>query len=155
ATPDALLRAATRMRELGYGNLDAHTPYPVPGLSQALGLPRSRVSLFAGLGGLTGVSLGYLMQWFANAWDYRINVGGRAAHAAPSFIPITFELGVLLGAFGAFFGALALMRLPRPYHPAFEVDAFLRASDDRFWLSIGFEPPEFEKKEATNELRRL
>ena len=155
ADAEGMLRAARRLREVGFARLDTHSPYPVEGTSEALGLPRSRVPLLVAGGALLGVGGGYLMQWYCNAVNWPINVGGRPPHSPPSFIPITFELGVLLGAFAAFFGVLALMRLPRPYHPAFEVDAFLRASIDRFWVSVAFDPDEFGKKDAARELSAL
>ena len=154
-SPEELLYAARRMRERGYKNLDAHTPCPVPGLSEALGFRKSKVPLIVCVFGLSGATLGFLMQWWCNGVDYPIIVGGRPFLSAPSFIPITFECGVLLGALSAFFGLLALMRLPKPYHPVFEVDAFKTASLDRYWISIGFPPGEFEKKRAMLELERL
>jgi hypothetical protein len=154
-SPERLLRAARHLRERGFRNLDAHTPHPVPGLSFALGLGRSRIPLMVLCGGLGGATGGYLMQWWCNARDFAINVGGRPMHAPPSFVPITFECGILLGAFAAFFGVLALMRLPKPYHPVFEVDAFKNASVDHYWISAGFDPADFEKKSALAELERL
>src|SRR5262249_39309584 len=128
---EELVHATRAMRDQGYQHLDAHTPFPVPGLPEALALPRSRVPLLVLIGGLSGAVLGYLMQWWTNAVDFPINVGGRPLQSAPSFIPITFECGVLLGGLTAFFGALALMRLPKPYHPVFEVPAFKSATLDR------------------------
>jgi len=155
ATPQGMLGAVRHLRRLGYKNLDTYSPYPVEGSSEALGLPRSRVALFVLVGGLVGATLGYLLQYFCNVYDFPINIGGRPPHSPPTFIPITFEVGVLLGAFSAFFGVMALMRLPKPYHPVFEVEAFRRASIDRFWVSIAFAPAEFEKKHAAEELSRL
>ena len=38
--PEALLDGTTKMREAGYKDLDTHTPYPVHGLEEALGLKR-------------------------------------------------------------------------------------------------------------------
>ena len=154
-SPEELLHAARKMREHGYRYLDAHTPFPIPGLSEALGLPKSVVPYLVGFFGLSGASLGFLMQWWCNGVDFPINVGGRPLLSAPSFIPITFECGVLLGSLAAFFGVLALMRLPKPYHPVFEVDAFKTATLDRFWISIGFPPDDFEKKAATLQLEKL
>lgn len=133
---DPMLAAARQLRALGYTALDAHTPYPLPDLDAALGIAKSRIPLLVLLGGLLGVSAGYLMQWWCNAVDWPINVGGRPAHAAPSFIPITFEVGILLGAFGAFFGLFAFIGLPRLHHPLFEVAEFRSASVDRFWISV-------------------
>ncbi|HEX2570525.1 MAG TPA: DUF3341 domain-containing protein [Polyangia bacterium] len=136
ADSDALFAAARRLREEGFQDLDAHSPYPLHGAAEALGLRRSRVPLFVLIGGLTGVALGYLMQWWMNAVDYPIIVGGRPTHSPPSNIPITFETGILLAVLSAFFGAMALFGLPRPYHPVFRVDAFRRASVDELWLSV-------------------
>ena len=62
---------------------------------------------------------------------------------------------MLLGAFAAFFGVIALMRLPKPYHPVFEVEAFHRAMVDRFWVGVAFDPAEFEKRHAAEELQRM
>lgn len=135
-TSDALLAAARRLREQGFADLDAHSPYPLHGAAEALGLKRSRVPLFVLIGGLTGVTLGYLMQWWMNAVDYPILVGGRPAHSPPSNIPITFETGILLAVLSAFFGAMALFGLPQHYHPVFRVHAFRRASVDQLWLSV-------------------
>jgi Protein of unknown function (DUF3341) len=155
ASPEQLLGAARGMRERGYAYLDAHAPFPVPGLSEALGLPKSKVPYLVGCFGLGGAALGFLMQWWCNGVDFPINVGGRPLLSAPSFIPITFECGVLAGALAAFFGVLALMRLPKPYHPVFEVDAFKTATLDRFWISVGFAPGDFGKKRALADLTRL
>jgi hypothetical protein len=82
------------------------------------------------------VLAGYSMMVFMNAIDFPINVGNRPPHSAPAFVPITFELMVLFGGVSAFVGSMVLMRLPQPYHPVFESEAFLRASVDGFFLSV-------------------
>ena len=63
-------------------------------------------------------------------------MGGRPLLSLPAWIPITFELAVLLTAFGVFFGVLGLSRLPQPYHPVFEHEAFRSASTHGYWLSV-------------------
>jgi hypothetical protein len=134
--PEKMLGAARRLREMGYTDLDAYTPYPLHDADDALKVPRSKVPLLVAAGGFTGAVSGYLLQWFANVKDFPINVGGRPIHAWPLNIPITFELGVLLAALSAFIGVFALSGLPRPHHPVFEVEGFRRASVDRFWVSV-------------------
>ncbi len=133
---EPMLEAARKLRESGETGLDAYTPYPVHGTSEALGLPKSKVPLLALIGGLLGASTGYGMQWWMNASSYPLNVGGRPLHSAPSWVPITFELGVLFAAFFIFFGSLGMFGLPRVYHPVFESAEFRRASIGTFWVSV-------------------
>lgn len=134
---DTVLAAARKLREAKVGVLDAYSPYPVHGMEEALGLPRSRVPLMALVCGVSGACGGYLLQWWCNAFDYRLNVGNRAPGGWPSNIPITFESGILLTALALFFGTIAFFfKLPRPYHPVFESEAFRSASLDAFWISI-------------------
>ena len=133
---EPLIEALRTLRESGETGLDAYTPYPVHGTSEALGLPKSKMPLLAFGGGMTGAISGYAMQWWMNAVDYPINVGGRPLHSAPSWVPITFELGVLFAAFALFFGSLGFFGLPRLYHPVFESEEFRRASVGTFWISV-------------------
>lgn len=136
-TPDGLLEGTRKMREKGWKGLDTHTPYPVHGIEAALGLGRPTIPKIVLAGGLAGAVLGYSMMYFMNAVDFPINIANRPPHSPPAFIPITFELAVLLGGSSAFFGSLlALFKLPQPYHPLFESANFLRASVDAYFLSI-------------------
>ncbi len=136
ATPDALVAATHKMREKGYQGMDTYSPYPLHGGSEALGLPPSRVPFIALGGALTGIITALAFQTWMNSIDYPLNVGGRPELSLPAWVPITFELAVLLAAFGIFFGLLGLSRLPQPYHPVFEHDAFRSASTHGFWLSV-------------------
>jgi hypothetical protein len=133
---ERLVDVASRLRIDGFGELDAYSPYPVHGIDAALGLKASRVPLIALGGGLFGVGFAYLMQWWTAAVDYPINVGGRPPHSPPAFVPIVFELGVLISALSIFFGLLLLWRLPRPHHPVFEVEEFRSASTHALWVSV-------------------
>lgn len=136
STSEKLLVACRSLREKGFEGIDAYSPYPLHGIEDALGLKKSKVPLIALIGGLTGVFTAYAFQYWFNAVDYPLNVANRPPHSAPAFIPITFELGVLLAALSIFFGLLILSGLPRPHHPVFEVDAFRSASTHAFWISI-------------------
>ncbi|HEX8908702.1 MAG TPA: DUF3341 domain-containing protein [Anaeromyxobacteraceae bacterium] len=149
----ALFAAARRLRALGHRRLDAHSPFPLHGAEEALGLARSKVPLIALIGGVAGAVGGYVMQWWMNGVDYVINVGNRPPHSPPANIPVTFECGILLASLFIVLGMFALCGFPRTYHPTFELDAFRTASVDALWLSAEVEP------EATGtvaeELRRL
>ena len=150
----SLLAAARSLREQGRGNLDLHTPYPVQGADEALGLRRSTVPLVALIAGVTGAVLGYLLQWYTVGFDWPLNVGNRPPHSPPAFVPVTFELGVLVSALSIFFGLLfAYFRFPRVHHPVFEVEEFRSASIDALWLSAEVEDGEAEAVAAA--LRKL
>lgn len=90
------------------------------------------------------------MQWYSALIHYPINVGGRPLVSWPSFIPISFELTILAAAFSAVLGMFALNHLPQPYHPVFNSERFLRASNDRFFLSVEASDPQFDA-EATRQ----
>ena len=53
------------------------------------------------IGGITGGTLGYLLQYYVTVWQFPINVAGRPLHSWPMYIVITFELTVLFAAFAA------------------------------------------------------
>jgi hypothetical protein len=133
---DALLEGTRKMREKGHAQVDTHTPYPVHGLEDALGIRRVRIPTLVLMAALTGICVAYGMMYFMNHVDFPINVGNRPPHSPPAFIPITFELMVLLGGTTAFLGLFALLKLPQPYHPVFEWENFSRASIDGFFLSV-------------------
>jgi len=133
---DALLEATRKIREAGQGELDTHTPYPVFGLEKALGLGRPLIPTIVLGGAIAGAFLAYSMIYFMNVLDWPINIGNRPPHSPPANIPITFELAVLLAGSSAFFGFFTLARLPKPYHPVFQSEAFRQASVDGFFLSI-------------------
>jgi hypothetical protein len=135
-SPDALVAAVRQARQAGYRKMDAYTPFPVEELNDALELGRSRVPLIVLVGGILGAALGYFMQYYIAVVDYPVNIGGRPLHSWPAFIPVTFEMTVLVAGLFAVLGMLALNGLPMPYHPVFNVPGFTLASQDRFFLCI-------------------
>ncbi len=147
-SPDTLVAASRRAVQAGYRRLDAYTPFPIEELHEALGIHRTYVPLIVLACGLLGAMAGYGLQYWASTIAYPVNIGGRPLHSWPAFIPVTFETTVLFAAFGAVFGMLALNRLPRPYHPIFNVPRFALASRDRFFLCIEAADPAYDR-EAT------
>lgn len=150
----ALLEAARALRAKGFSALDLHSPYPLHGAEEALGLRRSTVPLVALVAGIVGAASGYLLQWWTVGVDWPLNVGNRPPHSPPAFIPVTFELGVLFAALAIFLGLLfAYFKFPRVHHPVFEVEEFRSATIDRLWLSAAVGRTEADGVAA--ELRRL
>jgi hypothetical protein len=145
ASPDAVIAAARQLRSLGFRQVEAYTPYPVEGLDEVL-RPGRRLwlPLVIALGALFGAVWGYFIQYWDEALNYPINVGGRPHNSWPAFIVGDFEFTVLCAMAAAFFGLLAFCRLPRLYHPIFETAEFERASVDRFFLCVEARDPSFE-----------
>jgi hypothetical protein len=153
--PSALVAAARQARAAGYRRMDAYTPFPVEGLAEALELGSTRVPLLVLIGGLLGAGLGYFMQYYLMAVDYPINIGGRPYHSWPAFIPVTFEMTVLVAGVFAVLGMLALNGLPMPYHPVFNVPGFALASRDRFFLCIEAVDVKFDREGTRRFLESL
>jgi hypothetical protein len=154
-TPEALLEAARGLRESGFTRLSAFTPYPMEGLEEELGLRRSRIPVYVLLAALVGAGLAFLVQYWANGVSYPLDVGGRPLFSWPAFVPITFEMAVLAGAFAAVIGVLAGSGLPRLWHPLFQVEGFERATVDRFFLGVDRADPRFAPERLARELRDM
>ena len=139
-TGEALVKACRQVREKGFTDLDTHSPYPLEGGDEALGLKRSAVPKVALAGALNGMFGGMGMMVWMNGLNWPLNVGGRPPVSPLAYIPITFETTVLITSLSIFFGMLLMMRLPQPYHAVFELEAFRSAVVDGFWLSVA-QPP--------------
>ena len=153
-TPGELVHAARAAREAGFRRVEAYTPYPIEELTEVLE-ERSRLPLIVLLGGLSGGLGGWYLQYWVCTIAYPLNIGGRPYNSWPSFIPVIFELTVLGASLAAFFGLLALNRLPMPYHPLFNVDRFAQASRDRYFLAIHAADERFDATRTADFLRSL
>jgi Alternative complex III, ActD subunit len=148
--PTALVQATRTAYESGYRRMDAFSPFPIEELSEALGFHRTKMPLLILLGGITGAISGFALQYYCAVVSYPINVAGRPLNSWPSWIPVTFELTVLIASLTAVFGLLAVCGLPMPYHPLFHVPRFSRATRDGFFLCIEATDPRFDR-EATKD----
>jgi hypothetical protein len=152
---DELLVAAQRAHDAGYRCMDAYSPFPIEGLAEAIGHKHTAIPFIVLCGGIVGGLGGYFMEWFAMKVDYPLNIGGRPLHSWPIFIPITFELTVLIASLSAVIGMLALNKLPEPYHPVFNASGFERASTDKFFLCIESRDPKFDASATKKFLENL
>jgi hypothetical protein len=153
--PEDLVAAARAAHAAGYRRMDGYAPFPIEELGEALGFRRTRMPQVVLTGAIIGCLTGYLMQWYTAVVDYPINIGGRPFHTWPAFIPITFEMTVLIAALFAVLGMLALNGLPMPYHPLFNVDRFAGATRDRFFLCIEATDPRFDLAQTREFLQGL
>jgi molybdopterin-containing oxidoreductase family membrane subunit len=155
ATPAELYQACERVRDAGFTRWDAHSPFPVHGLSKAMGLRRSTLPWIVLVMALTGAALGFILQWWVHTTAYPLVISGKPFFTWPAFIPVTFEVSVLFGALGAVFGMLGLNRLPMHHHPLFKSKVFERASDDAFFISIESWDPRFDPADTAALLKSL
>jgi hypothetical protein len=153
--PTSLVSATERAHLEGYRCMDAYSPFPIEELHHALGARSTRLPLIVLIGGIVGCTGGYLLQYWASAIAYPLNVGGKPLHSWPAFIPVTFECTILVAALSAVLGMLALNRLPMPYHPVFNVPRFALASRNRFFLCIEAVDPKFDLEATRRFLETL
>lgn len=146
--PHDLLEAVKAVRAAGFTKIDTHTPFPIHGMDRAMGLPPSKLPWLVLGGGLTGVACAIAMQWWMNGYDYPFIIGGKPVVSYQAYVPIMFELMVLLSAFTTVLSLLALCFLPQPYHPLFTNKRFGRFSDDGFFLSIESKDPVWNEAKA-------
>jgi hypothetical protein len=164
-TPAQIMHAAERVRQAGYKWFDCHVPFPVHGLDRVMGVRPTILPVLVFFGGLTGTLAALGLQIFTNATDislpamflagYPFMISGKPYVSLPAFIPVTFELTVLLASLTAVFGMLILNGLPRLYHPLFKSRRFARATNDRFFLVIESRDPKFSRSRTEEFLQSL
>jgi hypothetical protein len=164
--PASLLHAAEKVRDAGYRWWDCHTPFPVHGLDKAMGIQRTILPLLVFGAGLTGTTVGFILQTFTNAtsislwalvWvtGYPFLISGKPLISLPAFIPVMFELTILLAATSCVGLMLLLNGLPWLSHPLLANKRFLRATDDRFFIVIQSRDPRFFRSRTEEFLKSL
>jgi hypothetical protein len=155
ADPNALVSACQRVRDAGYKRWDAHTPFPIHGMDDAMGIRGTRLPLIVLGGGVTGAGLALLMQWWMNAIDYPFLISGKPFFGLPAAIPVTFELTILFSALAAFLGMWGLNGMPRLHHPLLKHRRCWRATSDRFIIVIEASDPLFDGRRTREFLSTL
>jgi hypothetical protein len=117
-------------------------------MDRAMGIRGTRLPWIVLGGGLTGLGLALLMQWWMNAVDYPFMISGKPFFGLPAAIPVTFELTVLFSALTTFFGMWGLNGMPRLHHPLFTSERFLRVTSDRFFIALEASDPKFDLRSA-------
>lgn len=165
-TPAAIFEAAGKVRDAGYRYWDCHTPFPVHNLDRQMGVRRTFLPIVVFFAGLTGTTLAFALQSFTNSSDwsvwamvwvtgYPFLVSGKPLLSIPAFIPVIFELTVLLASLTAAGGMLLFNGLPRWNHPLLAHPGFLRASDDRFYIVVEARDPRYLRSKTEAFLKGL
>ena len=139
----SFLEAVRRVVDAGYTEMDAYSPFPVEGAAEAMNLRRTGVPPLTLIGGILGLVGGFSLQYWVAVIAYPLDIGGRPLNSWPYFVPISYEMTILFASWITLLGMLALNGLPRPHHPVFNVPAFARASQDRFFVVIEASDPKF------------
>ena len=130
---DVLMDAVSKIRKAGVKIHEVYSPFPVHGLDEVLGYNRSRLPIAAFLFGMLGTILALTMQFYMMKFDWPMIIGGKDFAAFPSFIPVTFEMTVLLSAFGMV-GVFLVSSNLKPWGQPKIFD--LRITDDKHVIAI-------------------
>lgn len=147
---DVLLHAVEKIRGSGVKIHEVYSPFPVHGLDEVLGYKRTRLPIAAFMFGLTGTSLALLMQIWMLGYDWPMIIGGKNFASLPPFIPVTFELTVLLSALGMVATFLIVSDM-KPYKWPKQFD--LRSTDDKHVVAIDLGSNKTAKDEISKILR--
>jgi len=150
-----LLVAARKVREAGYKKYDAYSPFPIHGMDDAMGLKPSKLGWIVLAHGLVGFFGAIALMVWTSSVDYPLNISGKPNINAPAFIPVLFELTVLLSAFGAVFGMFYLNDMPKHHNPLFNSDRFSRVTDDKFFICIESSDMLFDQQKTTHFLTEI
>lgn len=153
--PEELVQATRRARRAGYLRMDAYTPFPVEGLAEELGFHHTYLPVIVLIGGLIGCAAGFFLQYWISTIAYPLDIGGRPDNSWPAFIPVTFEMTILVASLTAVLGMLGLNGLPMPYHPLFNSPRFALASRNRFFLCIEATDRKFDREATAKFLSEL
>lgn len=157
------VRCARAVRDAQYTKFDVLSPFPIHGIDEAMGIKPTILPWIVLICGTTGCLTGIVLTIYTMAappdlalpspWGptpgYQFPISGKPLLSIPAFIPVIFELTILLSAFGAVFGMLLLNRLPMMYRPLFKVPSVRRATEDRIVIVVEAIDPKFDVNEVS------
>jgi hypothetical protein len=145
---DVLLSAVKNVRSAGVKIHEVFSPYPVHGLDDALGYKRSRLPIAAFMFGVLGTTLALTMQGYMLAIDWPMIIGGKN-YASVTYVPVTFELTVLLSALGMV-GTFLIVSNMRPWAKPRIFDK--RSTDDKHIMAVDLDENKVSEAEITRVL---
>jgi len=144
---DVLLSAVKKIRASGVKIHEVFTPYPIHGLDEALGYKRSRLPIAAFMFGFLGTALALLMQSYMMATDWPMIIGGKN-YMSVTYVPVTFELTVLLSALGMV-GTFLIVSNMKPWSNPRIFDE--RSTDDKHVMAVDLDV----NKATSDEITRI
>ncbi len=154
-TPEALVEAGKKIYGMGYRKLDAMSPFPVHGIDDAIGIPRSKLGWIVVCFAMLGMAAAQGLIYYVGVINYALVIGGKPLFDFTFSIPVTFELTVLFSGISTTVGIFAMNGLPQLYHPTMKYKQFHRGSDDRFLLVVEADDPKFSPDRTSEDLKSL
>ena len=117
-----LVEAAKKVKDAGFTKIEAISPFPLHGIDDALGIPRSWIPFVTFVFGLAGAAFGTWFTWWVSAVDYPLVIAGKPFWSLPAFIPIIFECTILFAALSSVGTLIAVCGLPKVDPPTIDPD---------------------------------
>ncbi|MEM6505877.1 MAG: DUF3341 domain-containing protein [Planctomycetota bacterium] len=164
---DDIINAANTVREAGYKKIDAHSPFPVHGIDDALGIKPTILPWIVLSMGLTGMTTGLILTTYTmGVWSepgivpvnfepYDYLISGKPFNSLAGFIPVIFELTIMFSAYTAVFAMFLLNKLPLLNNPLLKSRRFRRATDDRFFIAIEAKDAQFDAQQSADFVKNL
>ena len=164
-TVDAVVAAAEAARDAGYHKFDVHSPFPIHGIDEAMGIKPTLLPYVTLIVGITGTLAGavltiYTMGIYPNIpflpemlKGYEYLISGKPEISLPAYIPVLFETTILAAAIATVVGMYLLNKLPMLYHPLLGKKSFKRVTDDRFFLVIESKDQKYDPEQTAAFLR--
>jgi hypothetical protein len=147
----AVLKAIKIVRDGGAKIHEVFSPFPIHGIDEALGYKRSRLPQAAFMFGALGLTLALVMQYWMMGYDWPMIIGGKNFASLPPFVPVTFELTVLLSALGMV-GTFMIASNLKPYSKPRIFDT--RITDNKHVMAIDLGENELSSKEISELLAK-
>lgn len=143
---DIALKAVKSIRAANVKIHEVFSPFPIHGIDEALGYKRSRLPQAAFMFGALGTTLALTMQFWMLGYDWQMIIGGKNFASLPPFVPVSFELTVLLSALGMVATFLIASDL-KPYKKPRIFD--IRITDDKHVIAIDLGENKLGKEEIS------
>jgi hypothetical protein len=153
--PAQLLYAAEKIKDAGYKKFDCHSPFPIHGMDDAMGLKRSPLGWIVGTVAFFALLGGFTLEWWTSTIEYPIVISGKPFFSYQAYGPVAFAIMVLFSAFAALFGMMALNKFPMWYHKLFDSGKTAKITNDGFVVSIDTDDPNFDQTKTKSFLENI
>ena len=153
--PAQLLQAAEKLKNAGYKKFDCHSPFPIHGMDDAMGMKRSPLGWIVGTVAFIALFSGFALEWWTSTIDYPLVISGKPFFSYQAYGPVAFAIMVLSSSFAALLGMMALNKLPMWYHQIFDSEKTEKITNDGFVVSIDTDDPNFDQTKTKSFLQDI